>query len=181
MTMYYSYFDKQTAIDKKVKTALKTLSYVMDENPFTVTVEDDIHCRFTSRGTTDNNIFLICEKEVGNAIREDIVRITSEIEVYHALIDSIRFLDYINLFYDDIDAYSSGVAYDLLYDLFSDYGRIRFLSKDRKDITFKDVNDILINAEKFILAAYNVDITDKLEDAHKALLDLDIIYTEASK
>lgn len=181
MIMHYSYFDKQTAIDKKVKTALKTLSYVMDENPFTVTVEDDIHCRFTSRGTTDNNIFLICEKEVDNAIREDIVRITSEIEVYHALIDSIRFLDYINLFYDDIDAYSSGVAYDLLYDLFSDYGRIRFLSKDRKDITFKDISDILTNAEKFILAAYNVDISDKLEDAHKALLELDIIYTEVSR
>ena len=181
MIMYYSYFDKQTAIDKKVKTALKTLSYVMDENPFTVTVEDDIHCRFTSRGSTNDNIFLICEKEVCNAIREDIVEITSEIEVYHALIDSIRFLDYINLFYDDIDAYSSGVAYDLLYDLFSDYGRIRFLSKDRKDITFKDVNDILINAEKFILAAYNVDISNKLEDAHKALLELDIIYTEASR
>ena len=52
---------------------------------------------------------------------------------------------------------------------------------DRKDITFKDINDILINAEKFILAAYNVDISNKLEDAHKALLDLDIIYTEASK
>lgn len=178
--MYYSYFDKQTAIDKKVKAALKTLSYVMDENPFTVTVEDDIHCRFTSRGSTNNNIFLICEKEVG-AIREEIVDITSEIEVYRALIDSIRFLDYINLFYNDIDAYSSGVAYDLLYDLFSDYGRIRFLSKDRKDITFKDINDILINAEKFILAAYNVDISGKLEDAHKALLDLDIIYTEASR
>lgn len=180
MNMYYSYFDKQTAIDKKVKTALKTLSYVMDENPFTVTVEDDIRCRFTSRGSTNNNIFLICEKEVG-AIREEVVDITSEIEVYRALIDSVRFLDYINLFYDDIDTYSSGVAYDLLYDLFSDYGRIRFLSKDRKDITFKDVNDILINAEKFILAAYNVDISNKLEDAHKALLDLDIIYTEASK
>ena len=180
MIMYYSYFDKQTAIDKKVKTAIKILSYVMDENPFTVTVEDGIRCRFTSRGSTNNNIFLICEKEVG-AIREEIVEITSEIEVYRALIDSIRFLDYINLFYDDIDAYSSGVAYDLLYDLFSDYGRIRFLSKDRKDITFKDVNDILINAEKFILAAYNVDISGKLEDAHKALLDLDIIYTEASK
>lgn len=181
MIMHYSYFDKQTAIDKKVKTALKTLSYVMDENPFTVTVEDDINCRFTSRGSTNDNIFLIYEKEVGNAIREDIIEITSEIEVYHALIDSIRFLDYINLFYDDIDAYSSGVAYDLLYDLFSDYGRIRFLSKDRKDITFKDINDILTNAEKFILAAYNVDISDKLEDAHKALLDLDIIYTEASR
>lgn len=178
--MYYSYFDKQTAIDKKVKAAVKTLSYVMDENPFTVTVEDDIHCRFTSRGSTNNNIFLICEKEVG-AIREEIIEITSEIKVYSALIDSIRFLDYINLFYNDIDAYSSGVAYDLLYDLFSDYGRIRFLSKDRKDITFKDINDILINAEKFILAAYNVDISDKLEDAHKALLELDIIYTEASK
>lgn len=152
----------------------------MDENPFTVTVEDGIRCRFTSRGSTNNNIFLICEKEVG-AIREEIVDITSEIEVYRALIDSIRFLDYINLFYNDIDAYSSGVAYDLLYDLFSDYGRIRFLSKDRKDITFKDINDILVNAEKFILAAYNVDISGKLEDAHKALLDLDIIYTEASK
>lgn len=180
MIMYYSYFDKQTAIDKKVKAAVKTLSYVMDENPFTVTVEDDIHCRFTSRGSTNNNIYLICEKEVGT-IREEVIDITSEIEVYRALIDSVRFLDYINLFYDDIDAYSSGVAYDLLYDLFSDYGRIRFLSKDRKDITFKDINDILINAEKFILAAYNVDISDKLEDAHKALLDLDIIYTEASK
>lgn len=180
MIMYYSYFDKQTAIDKKVKTALKTLSYVMDENPFTVTVEDNIHCRFTSRGSTNNNIYLICEKEVG-AIREEVIDITSEIEVYRALIDSIRFLDYINLFYDDIDAYSSGVAYDLLYDLFSDYGRIRFLSKDRKDITFKDISDILTNAEKFILAAYNVDISEKLEDAHKALLDLDIIYTEASR
>ncbi len=178
--MYYSYFDKQTAIDKKVKAAVKTLSYVMDENPFTVTVEDGIRCRFTSRGSANNNIFLICEKEVG-AIREEVIDITSEIEVYRALIDSVRLLDYINLFYNDIDAYSSGVAYDLLYDLFSDYGRIRFLSKDRKDITFKDINDILINAEKFILAAYNVDITDKLEDAHKALLDLDIIYTEASK
>lgn len=120
-------------------------------------------------------------KKVGNAIREDIVEITSEIEVYHALIDAVRLLDYINLFYDDIDAYSSGVAYDLLYDLFSDYGRIRFLSKDRKDITFKDISDILTNAEKFILAAYNVDISNKLEDAHKALLDLDIIYTEASR
>ena len=181
MIMYYSYFDKQTTIDKKVKAAVKTLSYVMDENPFTVTVEDDIHCRFTSRGSTNDNIFLICEKEVSNAIREEIVEITSEIEVYHALIDTVRLLDYINLFYDDIDAYSSGVAYDLLYDLFSDYGRIRFLSKDRKDITFKDINDILINAEKFILAAYNVDISEKLEDAHKALLDLDIIYTEASR
>lgn len=180
MIMYYSYFDKQTAIDKKVKAAVKTLSYVMDENPFTVTVEDDIHCRFTSRGSTNNNIYLICEKEVG-AIREEVIDITSEIEVYRALIDSVRFLDYINLFYDDIDAYSSGVAYDLLYDLFSDYGRIRFLSKDRKDITFKDISDILTNAEKFILAAYNVDISGKLEDAHKALLDLDIIYTEASK
>lgn len=177
----YSYFDKQTAIDKKVKAAVKTLSYVMVENPFTVTVEDDIHCRFTSRGAINNNIFLICKKEVGNATREEIVSITSEIEVYHALIDSIRLLDYINLFYNDIDAYSSGVAYDLLYDLFSDYGRISFLSKDRKDITFKDINDILINAEKFILAAYNVDISDKLEDAHKALLELDTIYTEASK
>ena len=169
------------SIDKKVLAAVKTLSYVMDENPFTVTVEDDINCRFTSRGATNNNIFLICEKEVGNATREDIVEITSKIEVYHALIDSIRFLDYINLFYYEVDAYSSGIAYDLLYDLFSDYGRIRFLSKDRKDITFKDINDILINAEKFILAAYNVDISNKLEDAHKALLDLDIIYTEASK
>lgn len=178
--MYYSYFDKQTAIDKKVKAALKTLSYVMDENPFTVTVEDDIHCRFTSRGSTNNNIFLICEKEVGT-IREEVVEITAEIGVYHALIDSVRLLDYINLFYDDIDAYSSGVAYDLLYDLFSDYGRIRFLSKDRKNITFKDINDILTNAEKFMLLAYNADISDKLEDAHKALLDLDIIYTEASK
>lgn len=177
----YSYFDKQTDINKRVSAAVKTLSDVMYENPFTVTVEEDIYCTFTSGGATDNNIYLICEKEVGNAIREDIVEITSEIEVYHALIDSIRFLDYINLFYDDIDAYSSGVAYDLLYDLFSDYGRIRFLSKDRKDITFKDINDILINAEKFILAAYNVDISNKLEDAHKALLDLDIIYTEASK
>lgn len=178
--MYYSYFDKQTAIDKKVKTAIKTLSYVMDENPFTVTVEDNIHCRFTSRGSTNNNIYLICEKEVG-AIREEVIDITSEIEVYRALIDSVRFLDYINLFYDDIDAYSSGVAYDLLYDLFSDYGRIKFLSKDRKDITFKDISDILTNAEKFILAAYSVDISGKLEDAHKALLELDIIYTEASK
>ena len=111
----YSYFDKQTTIDKKVLAAVKTLSYVMDENPFTVTVEDDIHCRFTSRWATNNNVFLICEKEVGNATREEVVEITSKIEVYHALIDSVRFLDYINLFYDDIDAYSSGIAYDLLY------------------------------------------------------------------
>ncbi len=178
----YHYFDKQTTIDKRVLSAVKTLSYVMDENPFTFTIEDDdIHCRFTSRGSTSNDIYLICEKEAGNAAYEEVAEISAKMEVYHSLIDSIRFLDYINLFYDEVDAYSSGIAYDLLYDLFSDYGRIRFLSKDRKDITFKDINDILINAEKFMLAAYNVDISDKLEDAHNALLELDNVYTEASK
>lgn len=179
--MRYRYFDKQTDMDKRVLSAVKTLSYVMDENPFMFTVEENIHCRLTSRGSIGDDIYLICEKEAGNATREEVVTISAKMEVYHPLIDSIRFLDYINLFYDEIDAYSSGIAYDLLYDLFSDYGRIRFLFKNRGDVTFKDINDILINAEKFMLAAYNVDVSDKLEDAHKALLELDNIYTEASK